>query len=130
LIPTTADLRKVLREGPATDAFIAKFPAKDLDASKGKEASPVDAKDRTRTEVRVHAATTEELVAYGKGTVAAEEFPGGMKRFARDVAVPGRTWYCAEFLEPGQDTGTRYTCFTRLGDRFLFVIKPWRSIPE
>jgi hypothetical protein len=129
MLPTTADLRAVLREGPATDAFLAKFPAKDLSESALVDVALVEAGERTRTEVRVHAATTEELAAYARGTVAASEFPQGMQRFARDVAAPGRTWYCAEFVEPGKDSGTRYTCFTRLGDRFLIVVKPWRSLP-
>ena len=44
-------------------------------------------------------------------------------------AEPGRTWWSAELREPGRDEGTRFTCFTRVGDRWLLIVRPWQSLP-
>lgn len=64
-----------------------------------------------QTEVRVHRATTEELIRYEPGSVAARRFP----RVAHDMAVkvlrPKMTYYVAEFMEPGKDQGTRTHLF-------------------
>jgi hypothetical protein len=134
MIPTTEDLKKVTRPGPATDAFLSKYAYKDLPADgdpirefAGGILSPGKPE---RTEIRVHRATTEEIAAYDKGGVAFKEFPGGMRRFAEKVAAPGTTWAVVEFVEPGQDSGMKFTCFTRLGDRWIFLAKPWNLIPE
>ena len=85
--------------------------------------------DPKLTDVQVHAATTEEIQRYEKGTAAFAEFPGGMRRFAAQVAAPGRTWYVVELLEPGKDAGMKYTCFTKVGKRFVVILKPWRALP-
>lgn len=134
VLPSTADLKGVLRAGPDTDAFLEAYKAKDL-AGDGK--SP-EAMGRAlfapgkpeRTETRAYAATTEEIAAYEKGGVPYAEFPQSMKRFARKVAAPGRVWWVVEHVVPGEDTGMKYSCFTLLGDRWLFLAKPWDAIPR
>ncbi len=132
LVPTRAELVQVLRPGPATEAFLAASKERTVEDGLLEREPPADKPlpKTERTEVVVHAATTEELVAYAKGTTAYQEFPGGMRRFAERVAAPGRTWYVVEMLEPGKDLGTRITCFTRLGERFLLIAKPWRALPR
>lgn len=132
IIPTTADLKSVLKEGPATDDFLGKFAAKDLKSDDpmimslaGGLFKPTSAE---QTEVAVTAATTEEIVAYKEGGPAHAEFPGGMKRFAA-LAKPNLTWYVVELLEPGKDLGMKFTTIVNVGGRFVFVAKPWRAIP-
>lgn len=130
IIPTTADLRGVLKEGPQTDDFLGKFAAKDLKADDPMISSLAGGLFKPKegqSEVKVHAATTEELLAYQKGGAAFEEFPGGMKAFAA-LAKPKLTWYVVELLEPGKDDGMKFTCFVHAGGRFVFVAKPWRAV--
>lgn len=132
LPPTKAELAQVLRPGPEAEAFLAAATNMTSEGSTQFPDPPADQPlpKTTRTEVFVHQATTEELAAYEKGSTAAQEFPGGMRAFARSVAQPGRTWFTVELREPGKDLGTRLTCFTRLGERFIMVAKPWRALPR
>jgi len=133
-IPSTTELAAVLRSGPERDAFLSKYPLHDMKADDPRVAELgkglFEPSNGKQTEVLVHASTTEELAAYAKGTMAFEEFPGGCQRFARLVAAPGRTWYVVELVAPGEASGMKYSIFTKLGDRFLFVSKPWRAMPE
>jgi hypothetical protein len=55
-----------------------------------------------QTRVAVHAATTEEIVAYAKDSVAYAEFPGGMKRSPPSAS---RSSFYAVSLEPDKDAG-------------------------
>jgi hypothetical protein len=131
-LPTRAQLRAMLREGPATEAFLAAAGRMTVEGSPVAKVAPADKPlpKTTRTDVFVHAATTEEIAAYEKGSEAFEEFPGGMRRFAERIAAPGRVWYAVEMREPGHDAGTRITAFTRVGGHFLIVPKPWRVMPR
>jgi len=132
MIPTTADLKSVLKEGPATDDFLGKFAAKDLKADDPMIMSLAGGLFKPtsdgQTEVAVTAASTEEIVAYEKGGPAFAEFPGGMQRFA-PLSKPKLTWYVVELLEPGKDLGMKFTAFVHVGGRFVFVAKPWRAVP-
>lgn len=136
VIPTKAETAKMIGKGPGAKAYAKARKLEGINprlengaaicGSVG--AGLFDPKDPKRTKVNVWAATTEQLIAYEKGTAAFNEFPGGMRRFAKLVAAPGRTWYVVEQVEPGKDAGMKFTCFTKVGDRFLFVPKPWRQI--
>lgn len=130
IVPTREELHQVLKDGPETEKFVAAYQGPVAETLG--PAAPSDSLGfaPTHTEIHVHQATTEDLVAYAKGTTAYMEFPGGMQRFAKQVAAPGRTWYVVETREPGKESGIKYSCFTRLGNRFLLVVKPWRAIPE
>ena len=132
MVPTTADLKACTREGPDAEAFRAAYTPKNLTPEDptvvGLGVSLFVRGDPKRTEVLVHAATTEELAAYAKGTVAYAHFPGGMKRFAERIAAPHQTWYVVKLVEPGQASGMTYTCFTEVNGRMIFVGKPWRLI--
>lgn len=132
--PTPDDLRAVLREGPATDAFVEAMQLKPLRrddeaALKGLAAMLFVRGKPEQTEAQAHSATTEVLVDADRPP-GVDEFPGGMGRFAREVAAPGRTWWTVELLEPGHDSGMRYSCFTRLGNRWIVIPKPWRHLPR
>ncbi len=129
-VPTRAELRSMLREGAAADAFVADAKGLTRDDSDVAKAPPAGRSLRKtkRTDIFVHVATSEEIAEYKRGTVAFAEFPGGMRRFAQTLAAPGRIWYAVELREPGHSSGTRITAFTRLGGRFFIVPKPWRSM--
>jgi hypothetical protein len=133
LIPTEAELKALLRPGAASEAFLKAAQEITVEGGAAAKEPPADKQPppTDRTNVVVHAATTEAIAAYEKGTTAHGEFPGGMKRFAQELAAPGRTWYAVEMLAPGKEDGTRITCFTRLGTKWLLVPKPWRYMtPE
>ncbi len=133
LVPSKAELATLVTKGEASDAWLAAFKFVDLAMNdpvvKGLGQQLFEPGDPKRTVTQVHAATTEELVAYAKGSVAFEEFPGGMQRFAA-IGAPGRTWYVVEHVEPGSSTGMKYTCFTKVGERFVFLPKPWNALPK
>lgn len=131
LLPTSEDLKKVLKAGEATDAFLEKYKADRIRGDANEAAREIlKPKDPAQTVVKVHSATTEELAAYEKGSVAFNEFPGGLKRFAAQVAAPGRVWQTIEYLEPGKDAGMKYSVFTVLDGRVVFLLKPWRAVEE
>lgn len=129
-VPTAAELATTVRTGAAAEAFLAAYPIDEMPESAvetlGQELFRPG--DPVNTVTQTHAATTEEIVAYREGSVAFAEFPGGMRRFAA-LAAPGRTWYVVELVPPGSSTGMKYTCFTRVGGRWIFLPKPWRAIP-
>jgi hypothetical protein len=131
MVPTKDDLAAVLAPGTAAAEFVAAWKFGDVppDALKALGRELFAPGDPKHTETHVHAATTEEIVANREGSVAFAEFPGGMKRFAA-LAAPGRTWYVVELVAPGSSTGMKYTCFTRVGDRWIFLPKPWRAVPD
>lgn len=82
--------------------------------------------DPKRTEVQVHAATTEELVAKTGPGVA--EFPGGVLEAAKSGLLrPGATYYEVEFLEPGKDSGMKYHMFFHDGSSWTMLGKVWRK---
>jgi hypothetical protein len=123
--PTDADLRAVVGTGPAVEAFLQRYPAPPVPER------PVFVRNRPeQTELRVYAASTEELLAGClPPSPCADGFPGGMKAFG-PLAAPGRTWLVAKFVEPGESLGMSFAAFTRLGERIVFVGKPWRAIPD
>ena len=131
LLPTDAEVRSVLKAGPETDAFVTAYRAERLRGDANEAAKEIlKPNDPAQTVVQVHSATTEEIVAYAEGSVAAKEFPGGMKVFAAKVAGPGRIWHVIEYLEPGKDAGMKFSVLTVVGRRVLFLLKPWRALPR
>lgn len=80
-----------------------------------------------RSQVNVHAATTEELVAYQEGSVAFNEFPGGARQLAQTVFAPGLTWYEVEYVEPGESAGMKYHLFFWTGSRWCMLGPIWRT---
>jgi len=137
VVPTRSELIQLLRAGPDTDAFLAKYALYALDPENSEEhrkvclslgAKLLTAGDPANTRTRVHTATTEEIAAYERNTTANREFPAGMRRFAQKVAAPKRIWFVVEFTPEETSIGMKYTCFTRHKDRWLFIWKPWRAI--
>jgi hypothetical protein len=126
VIPTQDGLKKVLKDD---------VPADQLDklVDQYKELPPTDEKAACifypgdgRTEIKVHASSVEDLIAYKEGTPAFEEFPGGAKKLAEKVLKPGNTFYEVEVTEPGKDTGTKYHMFFWDGGQWRMMGPAWR----
>lgn len=81
--------------------------------------------DRKKTVVKVHAATTEELI---EGSAASEEFPGGAKIVAQAMLKEGVTFYEVELLEPGKRWGMTYHLFFWNGSSWSMFGAAWRAI--
>ena len=125
ILPRPAELASLVHEGSAGEHFVSAYQGPLQGDVSNMAAKHLFRTPAARTEIHVHAATTEEIAA-GE----ADEFPGGLRRFAQRVAKPGRVWYVVEIVEPGKDVGTKFSVFTKLGDRFVFLAKPWRYLPK
>jgi Caspase domain len=77
--------------------------------------------------VKVHAATTEEIVTYAQGSVAYSEFPGGTRTLAERILRPGMTFYEVEFLETGKESGIKYHLFYWDGRQWTMLGPLWRA---
>jgi len=74
-----------------------------------------------QTEVRVLAATTEELAT---GTGNTREFPGGWASIAPHLR-PGLTIYVMVFSRPGQSFGVRIDGLTHINGQWRIFPSPW-----
>jgi hypothetical protein len=78
--------------------------------------------------VKVHGATTEEIVTYAQGSVVYSEFPGGTRRIAERILRPGMTFYEIEFLEPGKEYGMKYHLLYWDGRQWTMLGPLWRAL--
>jgi len=129
LLPDEAALKKGLKDGtPAeTVAQCAQFWKKLLPAEDAKRAK-VFAPNPVNTDVRVHAATTEEILKYDQGTTAFAQFPGGAKKLAETVLRPGMTWYEVVVARPGAESGAKFHLFYWTGDRWSCLGPLWNAM--
>jgi hypothetical protein len=74
-----------------------------------------------QTEIRVFAATSEELAA---GTGDAREFPSGYAEIAPHLA-PGLTIYLMAFSKPGESFGVRIDGLVHVNGRWRIFPAPW-----
>ena len=81
-----------------------------------------------QTVVKVHGATTEEIVTYAQGSVVYSEFPGGTRRIAERILRPGMTFYEIEFLEPGKEYGMKYHLLYWDGRQWTMLGPLWRAL--
>lgn len=84
--------------------------------------------DPNRSEVQVHAATTEELEAYEKGSIAYKEFPGATKNLAGLVLKPKMTFYEVEYVVPGENLGMKYHLLFWDGKTWCMLGPIWRAL--
>lgn len=125
LIPDEPRLKKALRDdvAPETVRTILGMYER-LGPLTGENVGRLTRPDQTV--VRVHGATTEEILRYAEGSVAFNEFPGGTRRVAELVLRPGMTYYEAEFLKPGEDLGIKYHLFFWDGAQWSMLGPIWR----
>lgn len=126
LLPQKEQLKKIFKDD-VPDAKLDEITAQ------YKEVPPDDEKVACllsppgRTDIKVHASSVEDLVAYKEGTPAFEEFPGGAKRLAETVLKPAQTFYEVEVTEPGKDSGTKFHMFFWDGAHWRMLGPAWRT---
>lgn len=127
LLPTADALKKALRDDTPpdlADKVIGLFQEMPSDDEKLACLFSPDG----RTEIQVHASTTEEIAAYADGSVAFTEFPGGAKRLAETALRPQTVFYEVEAVEPGKDRGTKFHMFFWDGARWQMLGPAWRVL--
>ncbi len=75
-----------------------------------------------QTRLRVVAASVPMLRG---GNV--RDFPGGYSEIAGQLA-PGPTWYCWDWVGPGQTAGTAFDGLVQIADWWAWFPKPWRIL--
>jgi hypothetical protein len=129
LLPDEAALKKALRDdAPAALRDAAKAMTAGMPTDDAQVAGLIKPGDPARTQVNVHAATTEEIVKYEEGGAAYSEFPGGARKLAEQGLRPGVTFYEVEFVEPGKDAGMKYHMFFFDGARWRMLGPAWRAL--
>lgn len=128
VLPDEAALRKGLKDGLAPESVTqaAEFWKTLLPPEPAKRAR-IFAPNPANSEVRVYAATTEELLKYEKGSTAFAQFPGGAKKLAETVLRPGVTWYEVEVRKPGAESGIKFHLFYWTGERWSCLGPLWRA---
>lgn len=145
LVPSSDELRQVLRPGAASEAYIQSNGVRDLrPGAPGDRMAIAFARailrgmtgERGFTIHTAHA-LTEELAegpgkadpAQGGGPPRAPAFTEADRVFARSVAAPGRSWHVVEIRdETGQQRlGAPLRLLTRLGGRWIYLAMPSRA---
>lgn len=125
LLPDNARLKKALADGSVAkaEAFYAGLP------KAPEQLARLLAVPAARTEIQVHASTTEDIATYAKDSVAFKEFPGAIKDLAAaGILRPGVTFYEVEFLEPGKDLGTKFHLFYHDGTTWTMLGPVWNAL--
>lgn len=123
--PDDASLQKAIKDS-ATLKKIKTMHAQ-FSGAADDQIAELFATDANRTQIKVHSATTEELIAYEKGGTAAE-FPGGAKTAAQTVLQPRLTFYEIELVKPGEDLGMKYHLFYHDGQNWKMLGPIWRAL--
>jgi hypothetical protein len=128
LFPDAAALKKGMREGSAPEliAQAVEFYAKLIPADLAKRARLFRA-GPANTEVRVYAATTEEIFKYEKGSVAFMQFPGGAQKLSDGILRPGTTYYEVVLAKPGDESGMKFHLFFWTGEGWSMLGPLWRA---
>ncbi len=79
-----------------------------------------------RTEVRVYAATTEEIAANDPGGTVDLEFPREAVGAAKSVLAPGVRFFEVEVVKPGEDAGTKFHLLFHDGEAWRMLGPIWR----
>jgi hypothetical protein len=129
LLPDEAAVKKGMKDDVPADllAKSVEFWSKMLPADDSKKAKLFTA-DPANTDVRIHSATTEDILKYEKGSVAFMQFPGGTKRLAELVLRPGMTYHEVVLAKPGAELGMKFHLFYWTGDRWCTLGPLWRVI--
>jgi hypothetical protein len=129
LLPDEARLRRALKQDVPAETiqkvlafYRAMIPQRDAELAKLLAADPAN------TEVRVGAATTEEMAKYAEGSVAFDKFPGAVKDLAPTLLRPGLTFYEVELVKPGERLGMKYHLFFWDGQRWAMLGPIWRAL--
>lgn len=127
LLPDETRRKKAIRDDISVETLnrILNW-SKSFSSGNNQQLAKLFATDPGRTEVRVHAATTEELIRYAEGSVAFNEFPGGAQRVAKRMLRPKLTFYEVELVGPGKTAGVKYHLFFWDGAQWTMLGPVWR----
>ena len=128
LLPDKARVMRALKDdaGEIADKIVAMHQR--FAPESEKDAASMLATDGERTEILVHASTTEELIAYENGSPAYMEFPGGARKAAETFLRPGITFYEVELVRPGEERGMKYHLFFHDGKQWTMLGPVWRAL--
>ena len=130
MIPDAAAAARAMRDDAPADfkatylEKISRVPTVDAEVATLFKRGASDA-----TQINVHAATTEELIANKPDSVGYAEFPKGAHRLAAAVLRPGVTFYEVELVKPGDNGGLKYHLFFWDGARWRMFGPAWRNLP-
>jgi hypothetical protein len=127
LIPTRDDLKAALADG-APAGFVDKVIDQFKEFPAEEERAACVFSPPGRTEILVHASTTEDIAAYKDNSIAYEEFPGGAKKLAETVLRRHAMFYEVEAVEPGHDRGTKFHLFFWDGAQWRMLGPAWRVL--
>lgn len=131
LIPSTKEaLTKAVKDDATEFIDRALEAAKTIPADDAQVAGLIKRGEPNRTQVNVHAATTEEIAEYKPGSTAANEFPGGAQKLAQQLLKPGVKFYEVEFVEPGKDAGMKFHMFYWDGSTWRMLGPAWRALKQ
>lgn len=120
--PSAQRVRTALRNEPSQellDFYQSMEPKTDLEWSQLFKIS------KTRSQITVYGATTEEMKA--RTELVRQEFPGGAVRMASTHFKPGVRFYEVEFTKPGQSIGMKYHLFFWDGSDWCMLGPIWRA---
>lgn len=125
LFPDEKSLQQIVKDPAAIEKI--KTMHQQFSGGTDDEVARLFAADSEQTEVRVYQATTEEIVAYEKGTVARAQFTDGAKYLAENVFRSKKTFYNIDLVKPGKKLGMAYHLFFHDGDNWKMLGPAWRA---
>lgn len=129
LIPDGARVKKAMRDDvSASDVAAIQEMHDQFKKSADGNMSKLFAIKPDQTEVRVHGASTEELAANAKDSVAWKHFTGGAVKLAQKVLKPGAKFYVVEFIKPGETAGMKFHLFYWDGSHWAMLGPIWRAV--
>lgn len=127
VMPDESRLKKALRDNVSADALQRIVGLhQQMGAVSGQSVVRIARPEQKN--VQVHAAMTEDIIAYREGSVAFKQFPSGTRKVAEQVLRPGMTFYEVEFLERGKDSGMKYHLFYWDGKQWSMLGPVWRVL--
>jgi hypothetical protein len=81
-----------------------------------------------QTEIKVFAATTEEIAANKKGSLVWMQFPGGAVKAAGNILKKNMTFYEVKCVKPGKKSGMKYHLFFYDGKKWKMLGPVWRAL--
>lgn len=128
IIPTRDAARTALREGVSAsliDQIVAQ--SSEIPGDEAKAACVLSPPGRT--EILVHEAKTEAILAYEPNTLVSMEFPAGAKSLA-PLLRPAMSFFEVEAVEPGSDKGTKFHMFFWDGTQWRMLGPAWRYLSD
>ncbi len=129
LIPDAARVKKAMRDDiPSSDIIAIQEMHDKFKKSADGNMSKLFSIKPEQTEARVHGASTEELAANARDSVAWKHFTGGTIKLAQKTLKPGMKFYVVEFVKPGEAAGMKFHLFYWDGSQWSMLGPIWRVV--